>query len=83
MLMFIAIMGWKEPNYTFFGTRPTLNCGARYLSLGVTSDAKHKKMNATIFEGYIRDLKEAISNMWRITPQVVTQYQDITNFKAT
>jgi len=66
--MLITIMGWKEPNYTFFGTRHKSNCGARYLSLGVVSDAKHKKMNATIFEGYLRNLQEAISNLWRITP---------------
>jgi hypothetical protein len=81
--MLIAIMGWKEPSYTFFGTRPKPNCGVRYLSLGVMSDAKHKKMNTVVFEGYLRDLQEAISNMWRITPQVVAQYRDIANFKAT
>ena len=68
LLMLIAIMGWKEPNYTFFGTRPKSNCGVRYLSLGDMSNAKHKKMNATVFEGYLHDLQEAISNMWRITP---------------
>jgi hypothetical protein len=60
-----------------------LNCGARYLSLGVTADAKHKKTNATVFEGYLRDLQEAISNMWRTTPEVVAQYRDIAKFKAT
>jgi hypothetical protein len=50
-LMLIAIMGWKEPNYAFFTTRPKPNHGARYLSLGVASDAKHRKMNAVVFEG--------------------------------
>jgi hypothetical protein len=54
--MLIAIMGWKEPSYTIFGTRPTPNCGARYLSLGAAPDAKHKKMNAAVFEGYLLDL---------------------------
>jgi hypothetical protein len=81
--MLIAIMGWKEPNYTFFTTRPKLNCGVRYLSLGAVSYAKHKKMNVVVFEGYLHDLQEAISNMWRITPHLVAQYQDIANFKAT
>jgi hypothetical protein len=79
----IAIVGWKEPSYTFFDTRPKPNYGARYLSLDVMSDAKHKKMNADVFEGYFRDLQEAISNMWRITPQVVAQYRYIAKFKAT
>jgi hypothetical protein len=68
LLILIAIMGWKEPNYTFFGTRTTPNCGARYLSLGAVPYAKHKKINTTVFEGYLRDLQEVISNMWRITP---------------
>jgi hypothetical protein len=68
LLMLIAIMGWKEPNYTFFGTRPMPNCGARYLSLGVASYSKHKKINAVVFKEYLRDLQKAISNMWRITP---------------
>jgi hypothetical protein len=40
-------------------------------------------MNGSIFEGYLRDLQEAISNMWRITPQVVARYRDIANFQAT
>jgi hypothetical protein len=30
-----------------------------------------KKMNGSIFKGYLHDLQEAISNIWRITPQVV------------
>jgi hypothetical protein len=61
--MIISIMGWKELDYTFFSTRPKPNCGARYLSLGVTSYAKDRKMNAVVFEGYLRDLQEAISNL--------------------
>lgn len=80
--MLIDIMGWKEPNYTFFTTRPKPNCGARYLSLGNMSDAKHRRMNETIFEGYLHELEEAISNLSRITPQVVAHYQNIANLKA-
>jgi hypothetical protein len=59
----IDIVGWKEPNYTFFGTRPKPNYGARYLSLGIVLDATHNKMNAVVFEGYLHDLEEAIFNM--------------------
>jgi hypothetical protein len=29
-------------------------------------------MNAFVFEGYLHDLKETISNMWRITPEAIT-----------
>jgi hypothetical protein len=83
LLLLIGIVGWKEPNYTFFSTRPKPNYGARYLSLGIRSDAKHKKMNTDVFKGYLHDLQEAISNIWIITPQVVAQYRDIANFKAT
>jgi hypothetical protein len=73
--MLIAIMGWKEPKYVFFTTRPKPNHGARYLSLGTASDARNRKMNTTIFEGYLHDLQETIANLWRITPQVVAYYQ--------
>jgi hypothetical protein len=83
LIMLIAFMGWREPRYVTFGTRPKPNQGARYLLLKATSDARHKRMNGSIFEGYLRDLQEAINNMWRITPQVVAQYRDIANFKAT
>jgi hypothetical protein len=83
LLMLIDIMGWKEPNYTFFATKPKPNIGERYLSLGVTSDAKNMKTNTTLFEVYLRDLQDTITNLWRITPQTVAYYRDIANFKAT
>jgi hypothetical protein len=51
--MLIVIMVWKEPSYTFFGTKTKPNCEARYLLLGVTSDAKKKKTNAVVFEGFL------------------------------
>jgi hypothetical protein len=54
--MMIAIMGWKEPEYAFFATKPKPNHGGRYLSLGTMSDAKHRKINVVVFEGYLRDL---------------------------
>jgi hypothetical protein len=81
--MLIAIMGWKEPNYVFFATKPKPNHGARYLSLGAMLETRIRKMNASIFEGYLRNLKEVIANLWRITPQVVVYYRDIANFNAT
>jgi hypothetical protein len=56
LIMLIAFMGWREPRYLTFGTRPKLNQGARYLLLKATSDAMHKRMNLSIFEGYLRDL---------------------------
>jgi hypothetical protein len=80
--MLIVIVGWKELSYILFDTKPKPNYGARYLSLVIRRDAKHKKMNAFVFEGYLRNLQEVISNMWRITPKVFTQYLDIFNFKA-
>jgi hypothetical protein len=81
--MLITSMGWREPRYVTFGTRPKPNQGARYLLLRAMSYARHKSMNGFIFEGYLCDLQEDISNMWRITPHAVTRYRDIANFKAT
>jgi hypothetical protein len=51
--------------------------------LGSASDPKNRKVNATIFEGYHNDLQESITNTWRVTPEAITQYQGIANFKAT
>jgi hypothetical protein len=55
----------------------------QYLSLGSTLDPKNKSANAGMFTGYYNDLQESIANTWRITPEVVGQYRDIANFKAT
>jgi hypothetical protein len=74
LIILIAFMGWREPRYVTFSTRPKLNQEARYLLLKATSDARHKRMNRSIFEGYLCDLQEAINNMWRITPKVVMQF---------
>jgi hypothetical protein len=63
MLMLIAIMGWKKQKYAFFSTRTKPNHGERYILLGAASDTKKKKMNASIFKGYLCDLQEAISSL--------------------
>jgi hypothetical protein len=81
--MLIAIMVWKNPKYVFFSNRAKPNHGERYISLGAVSDVRKKNMNASILKGYLRDLQEAISSLWRITLQVVTYYRVITNFKTT
>jgi hypothetical protein len=83
LIMLIAFTRWTEPRYVTFITRPKPNQGERYLLLKAMLDGRQKRMNGSIFEGYLCDLKEAISNIWSITPEVVTQYRDITNFKAT
>jgi hypothetical protein len=44
--------------------------------------AKKKKENGIIFEAYLREMKEAINQAWRITPEVVVRFRGITNFWA-
>jgi hypothetical protein len=68
IIMLIAFMGWREPRYVMFCTKTKMNQGERYLLLKSTLDARHKRMNGSIFEGYLCNLHESISNMWRITP---------------
>jgi hypothetical protein len=68
LIMLIGFMGWREPRYVNFCTRTKLSLGVIYLLLKATSDAKHTRMNGSIFEGYLCDLQESISTMWRITP---------------
>jgi hypothetical protein len=65
------MIGWKEMKYSFFSTRPKPCHRARYLSLGAASDAKNRKANATIFEGYLLDVHDTIANTWRVTLEVV------------
>jgi hypothetical protein len=83
LVTLIAFMGWREPRYVVFGTRPKPNQGTRYFLLRARLEARRKKVNGAIFEGYLRELQEAISNMWRITPEDVARYGDIANFQAT
>jgi hypothetical protein len=45
--------------------------------LGSASNSKNRKENATIFEGYLSDIQENITNTWRVTPEEITQYQGI------
>jgi hypothetical protein len=83
LITLIAFMGWKEPRYVVFCTRPKPNQGARYLLLRARPESRRKKVNGAIFEGYLRDLQESISKMWRITPEAVARYGNIANFQAT
>jgi hypothetical protein len=55
----------------------------QYLSLGSSSDPKNRKANSAIFEGYLSDLHDNIANTWRVTPEAITQYRGIANFKST
>jgi hypothetical protein len=63
-------------------TRPHL-AGARYLLLRSELQARQKREKKIIFEAHIRDIQEAINRSWRITPEAIARYMDITNFRAT
>jgi hypothetical protein len=56
---------------------------ARYTSMGSTLDPKRRSDNAGTFTKYFSDIQESITNTWRITLEVVVQYQGIENFRAT
>jgi hypothetical protein len=56
LITLIAFMGWREPRYVTFCTRPKPNQGKRYSLLKEMMSASHKRMNGSIFEGYLRDL---------------------------
>jgi hypothetical protein len=82
LLTLIAFMGWREPEYIVFATRPQ-PVGVRYLVLRSRPQARQKRDNGIIFEAYLREIQEAISRSWRTTPKVVARYGDIANFWAT
>jgi hypothetical protein len=83
LITLIAFMGWRETRYVVFGTIPKPNHGARYLLLKARPDARNKRSSESIFEGYLRDIQEAISKRWRITLEVITWHKDIANLQAT
>ena len=56
LITLIAFMGWEESRYVTFCTRPKPNQGKRYSLLKVTESTSHKRMNRSIFEGYLRNL---------------------------
>jgi hypothetical protein len=61
LITLIAFMGWREPRYVVFCTRPQ-PAGARYLLLRSGPQARHKRENGIIFEAYLWDIQEAISD---------------------
>jgi hypothetical protein len=54
-----------------------------YTSMGSTSDPKRRSGNANTFSRYLSDIQDNIANTWRITLEVVMQYQGVANFRAT
>jgi hypothetical protein len=60
LITLIAFMGWKEPRYVVFCTRPKPK-GARYLLLKAGTNYRHKRKNGIIFESYLHDMQEAIN----------------------
>jgi hypothetical protein len=83
LLILIALVGWREPPYSYFCDRIGHCHTTRYTSMGSTSDPKRRSGNASTFAWYFNDIQESITNTWRITPEVVAQYQGIANFRAT
>jgi hypothetical protein len=82
LITLIDFMGWQEPRYVVFCTRPKPQ-GERYLLLRSRLDVRNKRMNRSIFEGYLCDLQESIPKTWIITLEVVARYGNITKFQAT
>jgi hypothetical protein len=50
---------------------------------GENFDPKRRSGNVGTFVQYFNDIQESIANTWRITLEVVMQYQGIENFRAT
>jgi hypothetical protein len=57
LLILIALIGWREPKYTYFCERNSHCRATRYILLGSTSDSKSRSENASMFVGYYNDLQ--------------------------
>jgi hypothetical protein len=53
LITLIAFMRWREARYVNFCTRPKPNQGNRYSLLKEMLSASHKRINGSIFEGYL------------------------------
>lgn len=82
LILLIALIEWKEPPYSHFCEWIGRCRAAQYTSLGRNSDAKHRSANAGTFARYLSEMQESIVNSWRIMPDVIVQFKDIANFKA-
>jgi hypothetical protein len=59
-------------------------CGAtRYVSLRSNVDPKIKKTNTDIFAGYFAEMQDLIADTWPITPKIVQDFGQVSNFRAT
>jgi hypothetical protein len=76
-------MGWREPPYSYFCDWIGRCRVTRYMSLGRNSDPKHRSTNTGTFARYFAEIQESIDNTWRITLDMVVQYNEIANFHAT
>jgi hypothetical protein len=83
LLMLIMLMGWRESPYSYFCEWIGRCRVTRYTLLGRKSDPKHRSTNTGTFSKYFIEIQESIANTWRITPDVVAQYNEIANFHAT
>jgi hypothetical protein len=83
LLILIALIRWKETPYSYFCDRVGHCHATRYISMGRTSDPKRKSRNVNTFAHYFSDIQDNIANTWRITLEVVMQYQGVANFRAT
>jgi hypothetical protein len=72
LMILIALIGWKEPPYSYFCNRVGRCHATRYTSMGSTSDSKRRSGNANTFSQYLSDIQDNIANTWRITPEVIT-----------
>jgi hypothetical protein len=77
LLMLITLMGWRESPYSYFCEWIGRCHATRYMSLGRKSDPKHRSTNMGTFAKYFTEIQESIANTWRITPDVVAQYNEI------
>jgi hypothetical protein len=83
LMILIALIGWKEPPYSYFFHRVGRCHATWYMSMGSTSDPKQRSCNADTFARYPSDIQDNIANTWRITLEVVVQYQGVANFRDT
>jgi hypothetical protein len=77
----IALIGWKDPPYSHFCDWIGHYLGSQYTLLGRKSDPKHRSANTSTFSRYFSEIQDSIANSWRITPNVVSQFKYISNFK--
>jgi hypothetical protein len=81
LLILIALVGWKEPKFSYFVDRKGKCYAVRYETLWQAKDNKNQQENNTVFSMFLEDMQQKTTNVWRIPIEVVQENEGISSLR--